>query len=152
MTLAKLEQSRQENLKVIKNTLPVKSANPESLKIIATVAKAFQLMCPQLMKIIGCGQSTGCFMYSFVVQVISEKTPQQRFYQQFEIFLHKNNRHYNSHKFSYKFAFILFLSFLSIQKQESGLQQADGLVTRNNCLFIASRALLQTHYELNGLL
>ena len=44
MTLAKLEQSRQENLKVIKNTLPVKSANPESLKIIATVAKAFQLM------------------------------------------------------------------------------------------------------------
>ena len=53
MTLAKLEQSRQENLKVIKNTLPVKSANPESLKIIATVAKAFQLMCPQLMKIIG---------------------------------------------------------------------------------------------------
>ena len=46
MTLAKLEQSRQENLKVIKNTLPVKSANPESLKIIATVAKAFQLMCP----------------------------------------------------------------------------------------------------------
>ena len=35
-----------------------------------------------------------------------------------EIFLHENNRNYNSYKFSYKLAFIVFLSFLTNQKQE----------------------------------
>ena len=62
------------------------------------------------------------------------------------MFLHENNRNYNSYRFSYKFAFILFLSFLTNQKQYSGFQQASGLVTKNICfLIIASRALLQSH-------
>ena len=52
-----------------------------------------------------------------------------------EIFLHENNRNYNSYRFSYKFAFILFLSFLTNQKQESGFQQVGGLVTRNISVF-----------------
>ena len=30
-----------------------------------------------------------------------------------EMFLHENNRNYNSYRFSYKFSFILFLSFLT---------------------------------------
>ena len=52
-----------------------------------------------------------------------------------EIFLHENNRNYNSYRFSYEFAFVLFLSFLSNQKQESGFQQVSGLVTRNVSVF-----------------
>ena len=62
-------------------------------------------------------------------------------------------RHYNCYRFSYKCAFILFLSSLTNQKQESGFYQVGGLVTRNISvfLFIASRALLQSHVELNRL-
>ena len=37
--------------------------------------------------------------------------------------LHENNRNYNSYRFSCKLAFILFLSFLTNQKQESSFQQ-----------------------------
>ena len=40
-----------------------------------------------------------------------------------EIFLHENNRNYDSYRFTYKFAFILFMPFLTNQKQESGFQQ-----------------------------
>ena len=71
-----------------------------------------------------------------------------------ETFFRGSNRNYNSYKFSYKFAFILFFSVLSNQKQESGFQQVDGLVRRNISvfLFIASRALLQSHTEINRLL
>ena len=48
---------------------------------------------------------------------------------------------------------IFFLSFLTSQKQESGFQQVDGLVTKNICfLFMASRALFQNHAEFNRLL
>ena len=60
-----------------------------------------------------------------------------------ELFLHENNLSYSSYRFSYKFAFILFLSFLTNQKQKSGFQQVDGLVT--------SRALLETCAEFNRL-
>ena len=48
-----------------------------------------------------------------------------------EIFLHENNRNYNSYRFSDKFAFILFLSFLANQKQKSGFKQVGGVVARN---------------------
>ena len=37
-----------------------------------------------------------------------KSTVQQMFYQQFEIFLHGNNRNYNCNRFSHKFDFILF--------------------------------------------
>ena len=76
--------------------------------------------------------STACFIYNFVIQVISE-----------------NNRNYNSCRFSYNFVLILFLSKKKEdKKQESGFQ-AGGLVTRNISvfLFIDSRALLQGHAE-----
>ena len=42
---------------------------------------------------------------------------------------------YHSYRFRYKFAFILFWSFLTNQKQESGFQQAGGLVARNISIF-----------------
>ena len=52
-----------------------------------------------------------------------------------EIFLHEKKRNYNFNSFSYKFAFILYLSFLTYQKQESGFQQVGGLITRNISVF-----------------
>ena len=55
-----------------------------------------------------------------------------------EIFLPENDRTYNSYRFSYKFPFILFLSFLTNQKQESYFQQVGGLVTRNISIFVYS--------------
>ena len=59
-----------------------------------------------------------------------------------EIFFHENNRNYNSCRFSYKFPFILFLSFLTNQKQESGFQQAGGRITRNISDFCLKRVAL----------
>ena len=100
--------------------------------------------------------STGCFIYNFVIQVISEKPLCSKdLLAIWEIFLHKNNPNYNSYIFSYKFAFVLFLSFLLNQKHEFGFQQVCGLVARNISvffLFITSRALLQSHAKFNGLL
>ena len=68
-----------------------------------------------------------------------------------EIFLQENNNNYNSNRFSYKFAFIFFLPFLTNQKQK----QVGDVVTKNIFvffLFIVSRALLQSHAEFNRLL
>ena len=59
-----------------------------------------------------------------------------------EIFLLENNRNYNSHRSGYKFTFILFLSFLPNQKQESGFQQVGGLVTKNISVFSLERVAL----------
>ena len=81
-------------------------------------------------------RSTGCFIYSFVIQVIREKTLCRKgFTSNLRDILQENNRNYNSYRFIYKFAFILFLSFLTNQKQESGFQQVGGLVTRNISVF-----------------
>ena len=105
-------------------------------------SKDFQLMCPQLARTCwGC--STGWFIYSFLIQVISDKTLcSKSFTSNLRIFLHENNRNYISFRFSYKFAFILFLSFLTNQKQESGFQQVGGLVTRNIFAFCLQRVAL----------
>ena len=57
-----------------------------------------------------------------------------------EIFLHQNNRNYNS-DFAFFFA-NFFFSFLTNQKQESGFQQVSGLVTRNISVFYLQRVAL----------
>ena len=59
-----------------------------------------------------------------------------------EKFLNENNRNYNSYRFSYKFAFVLYLGFLTNQKQESDFQQVGGLVTRNISVFVYSGVAL----------
>ena len=46
-----------------------------------------------------------------------------------EILLRKKNCKYNFYRFRYKFTFILFLSFLPNQNQESSFQQVGGLLT-----------------------
>ena len=64
----------------------------------------------------------------------------------------------DSCNFSYKFAFLAFVTFLSfcrVQKQESNFQQVCGLVTRNISvffLFVVSSALLRGHAEFNEVL
>ena len=52
---------------------------------------------------------------------------------------------YNSCGFSYKFAFILFVSFLKNQKQESGFQQVGDLVTR--ILFVFCLQLVVLYFK-----
>ena len=84
-------------------------------------------------------------LLSFVIQVISEKIKCICYSNLLQyllvlpailwIFLHENNRNYISYRFSYKFAFILFLNFLSNQKQQSGFQQVCSLLTRNISVF-----------------
>ena len=71
------------------------------------------------------------------------------------MFLYQNNPNYNSYRFSYKFAFILFLSFLTNQKQESGFQLLSWWSGNEKyfCfVFIASRVLLQSNAEFNRFL
>ena len=48
----------------------------------------------------------------------------------------------NSHRFSCKFSFILFLPFYANQKQESGSQQVGCLVARNVSVFCFWRVAL----------
>ena len=67
-----------------------------------------------------------------------------------EIFLHENNRNYNSDRFSYKFTFILFLSFLTNQNQEASWWSGNEKYLW--FFFMVSRALFQSHAEFNRLL
>ena len=96
--------------------------------------------------------STGCFIYSYVIQVISAKTLCSKVVLAIcEIFLHESNRNYNSYRFSYKLAFIFRLSFLTKQKQESGFRQVGGLVTRNISVFCSWRVTLYFKAILNSI-
>ena len=90
-------------------------------------------------------RSTSCFIYSFLIEMISKKTLHfvaMVLLAIWEIFLYEYNRSYNFYRFSYKFGFILFLSFLTNQKQESGFQQVGGLATRNISVFCLERVAL----------
>ena len=99
-------------------------------------------------------RSAGCFIYSFVVQVIIEKTLCNKgFTCSLRDILHENIRNYNSYRLVANSLLSLFLPFLTKQKKESGFQQVGGLVTKNISvfLFIKSRALLQSHAKFNKL-
>ena len=70
------------------------------------------------------------------------------------IFLHENNRHYDSWRFSYKFTFIVFF-FLSHKSKTTIRFSASWWSGNKNyfCfLFKASRALLRSHAEFKKLL
>ena len=88
-------------------------------------------------------RSTGCFIYKLLIQVISEKTLVAKILLAiWELALHENNRNYISFRLNYKFTFILFLSCLTNQNQESGFQQVGSLVTRyiSNFAYSESRS------------
>ena len=111
-------------------------------KTITTVRKLFQLVCPWR-----------CGFAENVLQVILftvlwfkwsvKKNCVAILLAIWERFLHENNRNYISYRFSYKFTFILFKSFLTSQKQESGFQQVGGLTTRNICFFYGESRYLK---------
>ena len=68
-------------------------------------SNAFQLMCSELARICW-GHSTGCFIYCFVIQVISEKHCVAKVLLAiWEIVLQENNPNYNYYWFSNKFDF-----------------------------------------------
>ena len=64
-----------------------------------------------------------------------------------EIILNENNLNYNSYRFSYKFAFILFYPFLQIKNKVQVFSKLQETFLGFFCLFIASRALLQCHAQ-----
>ena len=67
-----------------------------------------------------------------MIQVISVKALCSKI---LDILFHENDRNYNPYRLSYKFTFIIFLSFLTNQKQEASFQQVGGLVTKNLSVF-----------------
>ena len=97
-------------------------------------------MCPYLARICR-GRSTGCFIYNFLFQVISERTLQQRFNQEFERCFYMKII-VTIIRIDLDTNFILFLSFLANQKQELDFQQVGGLVTRNTSVFCSQRVTL----------
>ena len=134
----------------IKHTLPDKLRN--SWKIIFNSSKALQQLYPQLPRICW-GHSTSCFIYNFVIQVISEKklcsegfTSNLR-----DIVLHENNCDYHSYRFSYKFSFILFLFCYKPNIWIRFSASCWSGTKKYFCfLFIVSCALLQSHAEFYG--
>ena len=105
-------------------------------------------MCPLFARICW-RRSAGCFIYSLCFKLsVKKHCIAKVLLAIWEIFFHENNRNYDSYRFSYKFGFIPFFSFLPNLKQESESQQVAGLVTRNIYvfLFIASCALPQRDF------
>ena len=84
-----------------------------------------------------------CFIYLFLIQMISEKTMcrKKRFYKQFERCENIVTKilTYLVTLFTFSYLIMLeiipFLSFLGDQKQESDLQQVGGLVTKYKSVF-----------------
>ena len=71
--LKNVEKSSSENFKLIKNTLPNKSGNPESLKKIITTAEKLSHLRAEKWR--GFAEVLICwgFIHSFVFQMISER-------------------------------------------------------------------------------
>ena len=91
-------------------------------------------------------RSTGCFIYNFVIQVISKKGLCSKGFTSnliWKRYIHENNRIYNSYRFSYKFAFIQFMSFQTKPKTRIWfLASCSSANEKYFCfLVIASRAL-----------
>ena len=121
---------------MIKNTLQVKLGNPESLKKYYHSSKAFQLYLAKICR----GFSTGfLFTVLWFNWSLKKLCLAKVLLTLWKIPLHEDNRNYNSQRFSYKFAFILFFSFLTNQKQESGFQQEIFLLF----VYIESRSTLK---------
>ena len=70
-----------------------------------------------------------------------------------DIFLHEKNRNYHSYRFSYKFSFIFFLfSYKPKIRIRFSASWWSGTEKYFCFLFIASRALLQSHAQFNRIL
>ena len=120
---------------MIRNSSPDKSVNPESLKkIIAIVQKLFN-QCAHSSQGFADGAQKVLFTVLWFKWSVKKNCVPKVLLAIWDIFLHENNRNYNSYRFSYELALIVLLSFLTNQKQESGFRQVGGLVTRNISVF-----------------
>ena len=136
-----------ENLNVAKNTLRNKSGSLKKQsvgKLFNYCAYSWQGFAEGLLQVV---LFTGlCFKWSVKKHCIAKNL--QRIW---ETFTYENNRNYNSHKFSYKFAFIIFSAFRRNQKQGSNFQQVDGLITRNISVLVSGPPF-QRYVEFNRVL
>ena len=66
-----------------------------------------------------------CYFLENFANLINELSPIS------ETVFYENNHNYNFYKFSYKFAFVPFLSFPRNQKQEPNFQQVGRLAMKN---------------------
>ena len=119
---------------MIKNTLPNKWGNHESLKMIATIWKLFNYCARSWQEFAERVLQVVLFAILWLKWSVKKNLCSKKFTK------HENNRNYNSYRFSFRFAFILFLSFLTNQKQKLGFQQVGDLVTRNISVFLYSES------------
>ena len=131
---------------MIENTLPDKSGNPESLKKQPQLFESFSANVPNLVRICWGRLQVVLFIILWFKWSVKKHCVAKVSLAIWETFFHENNRNYNLYRFSFKFAFIFFLFFLPNQKQESGNEKHFYFI------FIAGRAVLQSHAEFNKLL
>ena len=135
-----VEISNQENSKVIKNTLPNKSGNPESLKKLSQQLESsstnVHIVGEDLPRVF-----YKLFSFRFCVSSDHLTKMQERFYKKSESILHKKDRNYNSYQSGYKFTFISFCSFIET-KTRIKFQQVGDLVARNSFPFCLQRVAL----------
>ena len=87
------------------------------------------------------GQTTGCFIYDFVFQVISDKALCSKdFTSCLRDILDENNCNFNFSKWRYKLGFIPFVSFHMNQKQETIFYKVCGLATKKFIAFAYSES------------
>ena len=98
---------------MIKNILPNKSGNLESLINHSSWLKAF----------------SSCFNYSFK-WLLKRHCIAKNLLTTSKTFLYETNFNYTSYTFSYQSAFIPILSLRRNRKQESNFQKLSGLVTK----------------------
>ena len=120
---------------MIKNNLPDKSGNPESLKKQSKQFESFSINVSmadedilwtfyRLFYLQFCNSSDK-WKSKFIAKVLLAI---------WVMFLHENSRNYNSYRFSQKICFYPLFVFKN-QKQESDFQQVGGLVTGNISVF-----------------
>ena len=127
---------------MIKNTLPDKSRNSQSLKKYLQQFESFLTNVPLAGEdLLRCVVQVVLFTVLWFKWSVKKLCVTKVLLEVWEIFLRENNRNYNSYRFSCKFTFILCLSFLTNQKQESGFQEVACLVTRNISFFCLQRVL-----------
>ena len=111
------ENPSEENLKLVKITLPNKLENLKASRKNYNSWKALQLMCLQLPRVY-CGHSASCFIY-FLFQVVSEKKLCSKdFTCNMRNIFYESNCEYNVFKFCYEFAFIFLFSFRKNNKKK----------------------------------
>ena len=141
---------------MIKNTLPDKSGNLESLKKKKknrNSLKVFQPMCPWLARIFWERLQVVLFTILWFKWSVKKHCLGQVLLATWEIFLHEKSRDSNSYRFSHKFFFYLLFIFSYKPITRIGVSASwwSGNEKYFCFLFIASRALLQSHAEFNRL-